>query len=58
MKSLNFDSISLTQALVRCPSITPKDEGALGIVEKYLIHKKSKTKEHRQAQFRRPESTD
>jgi len=36
MKSLNFDSISLTQALVRCPSITPKDEGALGIVEKYL----------------------
>ena len=36
MKSLNFDSISLTQALVRCPSITPKDKGALGIVEKYL----------------------
>ena len=36
MKSLNFDSISLTQALVRCPSITPKDEGALGIVERYL----------------------
>tara|TARA_Y100001970_G_scaffold283793_1_gene399803 strand:+ start:4034 stop:5215 length:1182 start_codon:yes stop_codon:yes gene_type:complete len=36
MNSLNFDPINLTQELVKCPSITPKDEGALDIVEKYL----------------------
>ena len=33
MKNLNFDPIFLTQALVKCPSITPKDAGALDIVE-------------------------
>ena len=32
----NFDPVALTQALVRCPSVTPKDEGALDIVEKHL----------------------
>ena len=36
MLNTNFDPIKLTQALVQCPSITPKDEGALGIVEKHL----------------------
>ena len=36
MNNLNYDPILLTQALVKCASITPKDEGALGIVEKYL----------------------
>jgi len=36
MKKLNFDCVALTQALVKCPSITPKDEGALQIVEDHL----------------------
>lgn len=36
MSENNFDPIILTQVLVRCPSITPKDEGALNIVEKHL----------------------
>ncbi len=36
MSDLKFDSVSLTQSLVKCPSITPKDEGALGIVEDHL----------------------
>jgi len=38
MKNLNFDPIFLTQALVRCPSITPEDAGALDIVEEHLGH--------------------
>ena len=38
MTKINFDPISLTQALVKCPSITPKDEGALDVVEKHLSH--------------------
>ena len=38
MTKINFDPISLTQALVQCPSITPKDEGALDIVENHLSH--------------------
>ena len=38
MKNLNFDPIFLTQALVKCPSITPKDAGALDIVEEHLGH--------------------
>jgi succinyl-diaminopimelate desuccinylase len=36
MHNINFDPIKLTQALVQCRSITPKDEGALGIVENHL----------------------
>ena len=36
MKNINFDPIALTQALVQCPSITPKDEGALNIVQSHL----------------------
>ena len=36
MKKINFDPVALTQALVECPSITPKDEGALDIVETHL----------------------
>ena len=38
MNKLNFDPISLTQALVKCPSVTPKDEGALDVVQEHLIH--------------------
>ena len=38
MNNLNFDPIVLTQNLVKCPSITPKDEGALDIVENHLSH--------------------
>ena len=36
MNKINFDPIALTQALVKCPSITPKDEGALDIVQDHL----------------------
>ena len=36
MNNLNFDPIVLTQNLVRCPSITPKDSGALDIIENHL----------------------
>tara|TARA_B100000029_G_scaffold110214_5_gene102004 strand:+ start:6970 stop:8151 length:1182 start_codon:yes stop_codon:yes gene_type:complete len=36
MNKIDFDSVNLTQALVRCPSITPEDEGALKIVEDHL----------------------
>ena len=36
MDKINFDPIALTQALVKCPSITPKDEGALDIVQNHL----------------------
>ena len=36
MNKKNLDPIALTQALVQCPSITPKDEGALNIVQNYL----------------------
>jgi len=38
MNNLNFDPIILTQALVRCASITPKDEGALDVVQNHLNH--------------------
>ena len=38
MNKINFDTICLTQALVKCPSITPKDEGALNIIENHLNH--------------------
>ena len=37
MNKINFDPVALTQALVKCPSITPKDEGALDIVQNHLI---------------------
>ena len=37
MNKINFDPVSLTKALVQCPSITPKDEGALDIVQNHLI---------------------
>ncbi len=30
------DPIALTQALIRCPSVTPADEGALGVLERAL----------------------
>ena len=38
MNNINFDPINLTQALVRCPSVTPSDNGALDIVENHLTH--------------------
>jgi len=38
MNKIDFDPIKLTQALVKCPSITPKDEGALDIIEEHLNH--------------------
>lgn len=31
-----IDPITLTQALIRCQSITPKDGGAIGLLEKHL----------------------
>jgi succinyl-diaminopimelate desuccinylase len=31
-----IDPVALTQALIRCPSVTPKDEGALGVLEQAL----------------------
>ena len=31
-----IDPIQLTQDLIKCPSVTPKDEGALGLVEDAL----------------------
>ncbi len=31
-----FDAVALTQALIRCPSVTPSDAGALDILEKTL----------------------
>ncbi|HUO99168.1 MAG TPA: succinyl-diaminopimelate desuccinylase [Rhizomicrobium sp.] len=30
------DPVALAQALIRCPSVTPKDEGALGVMEDAL----------------------
>ncbi|OJW51027.1 MAG: succinyl-diaminopimelate desuccinylase [Alphaproteobacteria bacterium 41-28] len=33
---MNIDPILLSQKLIRCPSITPKNEGALEILEEYL----------------------
>lgn len=32
----NIDPVALTQALIRRPSVTPKDEGALGVLEDAL----------------------
>ncbi len=36
MNKIDFDYVTLTQALVKCPSVTPHDEGALQVVEDYL----------------------
>ena len=36
MSKINFDPVSLTQSLVQCASVTPKDEGALKVVEDHL----------------------
>jgi succinyl-diaminopimelate desuccinylase len=36
MNKINFDYVALTQALVKCPSVTPNDEGALQVVEEHL----------------------
>ena len=33
MSEINFDPIVLTQSLVKCASITPKDKGALKVVK-------------------------
>ena len=38
MNNLNYNPIILTQALVKCASITPKDEGALDVVQNHLSH--------------------
>lgn len=38
MKKIDFDYVALTQALVQCPSVTPKDEGALQIIENHLTN--------------------
>ena len=38
MTEINFDPIILTQSLVKCQSITPKDDGALNIIEEHLTH--------------------
>jgi succinyl-diaminopimelate desuccinylase len=32
------DPLPLAQALIRCPSVTPKDAGALGVLEQALAH--------------------
>ena len=36
MTEINFNPIKLTQALVKCQSITPNDDGALLIVQDHL----------------------
>ncbi len=36
MSEINFDPVILTQSLVKCASVTPKDEGALTVVENHL----------------------
>ncbi len=36
MSHTNFDPITLTQSLVKCASVTPKDNGALEVVKKHL----------------------
>lgn len=32
-----LDPVALAQALIRCPSVTPKDEGALGVLKRALM---------------------
>ncbi|PPR47658.1 MAG: Succinyl-diaminopimelate desuccinylase [Alphaproteobacteria bacterium MarineAlpha5_Bin9] len=36
MNDINYDPVILTKLLIKCPSITPKDMGALNIVQKHL----------------------
>ena len=36
MSEINFDPVTLTQSLVKCASVTPKDDGALTVVENHL----------------------
>jgi succinyl-diaminopimelate desuccinylase len=36
MNKIDFDYVALTQALVKCPSVTPYDEGALQVAEDHL----------------------
>ena len=36
MTEINFDVTKLTQALVKCKSITPEDDGALEVVQNHL----------------------
>jgi succinyl-diaminopimelate desuccinylase len=36
MKNAPADPVEILQELIRCPSVTPKDEGALGVLEKLL----------------------
>ena len=36
MDSIDFNSTKLTQALVKCRSVTPVDDGAIEIIEKHL----------------------
>ena len=36
MNKIDFDYVTLTQALVKCPSVTPHDEGALQVAEDHL----------------------
>lgn len=33
---MTIDPVALTQALIRCPSVTPRDDGALGVLEEAL----------------------
>ena len=30
------DPVALARALIRCPSVTPEDQGALGVVQQAL----------------------
>ena len=46
MNKIDFDSIALTQSLVKCPSITPKDEGALQIIGQYILANLSNTEQY------------
>ena len=36
MTEINFNPVKLTQALVKCKSITPEDDGALQVVQDHL----------------------
>ena len=36
MKNIPTDPVEILHALIRCPSVTPKDEGALGVLETLL----------------------
>ena len=37
MSEIDFDPIKLTQALVRCKSVTPNDDGAIKIIVETLV---------------------